>query len=78
MTAVQEIHQFMSLNMSLQLAGVSQQKWYYTTGNRAISVDRAISDIVQKIGQRRPTYRTRCMAHQVTRQIGKSVNRKKV
>ncbi len=41
-------------------------------------VDRVISDIVQKIGQRRPTHGTRRMAHQVTRQIGTSVNRKKV
>ncbi len=78
MTAVRGIHQFMSLNKSLQLAGVSKQKWYYTTRNRTIPVDRVISDIVQKIGQRRPTYGTRRMAHQVTRQIGTSVNRKKI
>ena len=78
MRAAKEITRFMSLNQSLHLTGVSKTRWYYAKSPRNISTDPAVTAVVQKIGRQRPTYGTRRMAAQVSRELDKPVNRKKI
>ncbi len=40
--------------------------------------DIAVTDVVQRIGNARPTYGTRRMAAQVSRELDKPVNRKQI
>ena len=78
MTVVKELNKHISLNKSLFLTGVSKTKWYYSKSPRNIQTDHIVSNVVQKIGAKRPTYGTRRMAAQVSRELGKPVNRKKI
>lgn len=78
MTAVKQLNKHISLNKSLLLIGVSKTKWYYSKSPRIIQTDPVIADVVQKIGKQRPTYGTRRMAAQVTREMNKPVNRKQI
>ena len=78
MIAVKELSKHISLNKSLSLVGVSKTKWYYSKSPRIIPTDPMITDVVQKIGNQRPTYGTRRMAAQVSRELGLSVNRKQI
>ncbi len=78
MTAVNQLNKHISLNKSLLLIGVSKSKWYYSKSPRRIQTDPAVTDVVQKIGKQRPTYGTRRMASQVSRELNKPVNRKQI
>lgn len=78
MTAVQELTKHISLNKSLSLVGVSKTRWYYSKSPRNIRTDPVVSDTVQRIAKQRPTYGTRRMAAQVSRELDIAVNRKKI
>ncbi len=78
MTAVKELLKHISLNKSLSLVGISKTRWYYSKSSRNISTDPTVTDVVQKIGNQRPTYGTRRMAAQVSRELDIAVNRKKI
>ncbi len=78
MTAVKELNKYVSLNKSLLFIRVSKTRWYYSKSPRSIRTDPVVTDIVQKIGKQRPTYGTRRMAAQVSRELNKSVNRKQI
>ncbi len=78
MTAVQELTKHISLNKSLSLVGVSKTRWYYSKSPRNIRTDPVVSDTVQRIAKQRPTYGTRRMAAQVSRELDIVVNRKKI
>jgi len=78
MTAVKELTKHISLNKSLLFTGVSKTRWYYSKNPRNIPVDPIVTDVVQKIGKQRPTYGTRRMAAQVSRELNIPVNRKKI
>ena len=76
MTAVKQLTKHISLNKSLFLVGVSKSKWYYCKSPRNIRTDPVVSDTVQRIAKQRPTYGTRRMAAQVSRELNMPVNRK--
>ena len=78
MKAVAQTSKRMSLNKALQYCGMSKCAWYYTKKSREIPLDAHITDAVKQIASRRPTYGTRRMAAQVTRETGMSANRKKI
>ena len=78
MTAVKELSKHISLNKSLSLVGVSKTRWYYSKSPRITPTDPVVTDVVQKIGSIRPTYGTRRMAAQVSKELDKSVNRKQI
>ena len=61
------------------MIGLSKCAWYYSkqVGRKRRGMNHDVSDMVQKIG-RRPTYGTRRMAHQITRQTGTPVNYKQI
>ncbi|MGI0086267.1 MAG: IS3 family transposase, partial [Nitrososphaerales archaeon] len=67
-----------SLRRSLQCAGVSRKRWYYSSKPREIPVNYAIAQAVQKEASARPTYGTRRMAATLSRHLGLPVNRKQV
>ena len=78
MIAVRELVKHISLNKSLSLVGISKTRWYYSKSPRTIPTDPVVTDIIQKIGVQRPTYGTRRMAAQVSRELNIPVNRKKI
>lgn len=78
MTAVNQLVKHISLNKSLSLVGISKSKWYYSKSPRTIPTDPVVTDIIQKIGVQRPTYGTRRMAAQISRELNIPVNRKKI
>ena len=78
MIAVNQLNKHISLNKSLLFIGVSKSRWYYSKSPRIILTDPVITDVVQKIGNKRPTYGTRRMAAQVSRELDKQVNRKQI
>ncbi len=78
MIAVRELVKHISLNKSLSLVGISKTRWYYSKSPRTILTDPVVTDIIQKIGVQRPTYGTRRMAAQVSRELDILVNRKKI
>ncbi|MGI0087190.1 MAG: IS3 family transposase [Nitrosotalea sp.] len=67
-----------SLRRSLQYAGVSRKRWYYTNKPREIPVNYIIAQAMQEEGSARPTYGTRRMAAILSRHLGLSVNRKQI
>ena len=78
MNAVSEAVEYMSLNKALQYCGVSKCAWHYTKKPRAIPIDANVTHRVRQIASRRPTYGTRRMAAQISRETGVSTNRKKI
>ena len=78
MNAVRIIHDVVGLNRSLLFCGVSKTAWYYTSKPRDVSPDPEILDTVQKIAPARPTYGTRRMAAQISRELNRPVNRKAI
>ncbi len=78
MKAVRTMHGTVSLNKALLLCGVSKKAWYYTTRSRNVSPDSEVREMIQKIGPARPTYGTRRMAAQASREPNRPVNRKAV
>jgi len=78
MAAVKELTKHISLNKSLSLVGISKTRRYYSKSLRNISTDPTVTDVVQKIGKQRPTYGTRRMVAQISRELNISINRKKI
>ena len=78
MKAVSEAGEYMSLNKALQYCGVSKCAWHYTKKPRTIPLDASLTHKVREIASRRPTYGTRRMAAQISRETGVSTNRKKI
>ncbi len=70
------MQQQMSLAKSLKYAGVSKCAWYYKPTTREVRLDQGIVDAVSSISAKRPTYGTRRMAAQISREMGVPVNRK--
>ena len=78
MNAVRMIQDVMSLNKALRLCEVSKKAWYYAPTPRIISPDPQVQEMVQSIAPKRPTYGTRRMAAQVSRELNRPVNRKAI
>ena len=78
MNAVAMMHDIVGLNKSLQLCGVSKKAWYYKPKPRDIPPDPAVLDTVQRIAPQRPSYGTRRMAAQASRELNRPVNRKTI
>ncbi len=78
MKAVRTMHGTVSLNKALLLCGVSEKAWYYTARSRNVSPDPEVQEMIQKIGPARPTYGTRRMAAQASRELNRPVNGKAV
>ena len=72
MNAVKSMQKQMSLSKSLRYAGVSKCMWYHKPKPREIELNQDIVDAVQKISVKRPTYGTRRMAAQVSRECNVS------
>ena len=64
--------------LDFTLCGVSKKAWYYTPKPRDIPPDPEVQEVVRKIAPERPTYGTRRMAAQVSRELGRPVNRKTI
>lgn len=78
MKIVRSLAEQMSLRKALSLTGVSNTKWYYSKAPRNIPLNKAVTDAVQKIGYKRPTFGTRRMAAAASRELGLAVNRKQI
>lgn len=78
MNAAKLMHEQLSLRKSLKYAGISRRRWYYKPKPREIGLNPAVVDAVRRISKRRPTYGTRRMAVQVTRDTGTATNRKQM
>ena len=78
MNAARMMQGMVSLNRALLLCGVSKKAWYYIPKPRNVSPDPQVQEMVQKVGPIRPTYGTRRMAAQVSRELNRPVNRKAV
>ena len=78
MSAARMMCDVTGLNCSLRLCGVSKKAWYHTPRPRNTPPDPAVRDAVISTAHSRPTYGTRRMAAQVSRDLGRAVNRKAV
>ncbi len=78
MNAARIIHDVLDLNRSLALCGVSKTARYYAPTPRNVSSDPEVLEIVQKIAPKRPTYGTRRMAAQASRELNRPINRKAI
>ena len=78
MTAVGEAGTTISLTKSLSYCGVSKTAWYYARRPRDPAIDGKMESLIIVVAKTRPTYGTRRMAAQLTRQLGAPVNRKRV
>ena len=76
--AVREAMGHMSLNKALAYCGMSKRVWYYASRPRDIPIDAEATRMIRQVALRRPTYGTRRMAAQVSRETGVPTNRKKV
>ena len=68
----------MSLNKALRYCGMSKHAWYYIKKPRSVTIDPYVVNVVKKIAYKRPTYGTRRMAAQVTRDTNAPINRKRI
>ena len=78
MKAARQMREQMSLRKSPGYAGVSRGMWYYEPHPREVALRPDVVDAARGIGGRRPTYGTRRMAAQVSRESKKPVNRKQI
>ena len=78
MNAARTVREAMGLNRALLLCGVSKKAWHYTPRPRNVSPDPQVQEMIQRIGPARPTYGTRRMAAQVSRELSRQVNRKAI
>ena len=78
MNAAKQMVLQMSLTKSIRYAGISRKMWYHISKPRTIGLDKDTVRAVQDIAARRPTYGTRRMAVQVTRETAVPTNRKKI
>lgn len=76
--AVREAMAHMSLNKALAHCGMSTRAWYYARRPRDIPIDAEATRKIRQVAARRPTYGTRRMAAQISRETGMSTNRKKI
>ena len=77
MNAVQEMKMQISLTKSRRYPGISRTMWYYDKQARDVKIDPSTLSAVKKISSKRPTYGTRRMAAQITRETETPTNRKK-
>ena len=68
----------MSLRKALFYAGASRNVYYYEDRKRTVSLDPVVTEKARQIALKRPTYGTRRMAAQLTRELGTPINRKRV
>ncbi|MBI1658247.1 MAG: transposase [Thaumarchaeota archaeon] len=68
----------MSLNGVLPICEVSRQRWYWKKKARESKADPSVLDMIRDIHKRRPFYGTRSVATELSRQLGRPVNRKAV
>lgn len=78
MNLVSLTHDVIGLRTALRLCGVSKKAWYYKPKPREIPLDPVIKKTVEKISLKRPSYGTRRMAAQVSRELNRPVNRKAI
>ena len=79
MTIVQSLIQHkMSLNKALKLCGVTKKRWYYKPKQRELAINPDILQMIQEIREERPFYGTRRVAAEMSRRLGRVVNRKTV
>ena len=79
MMAVQYlIKQEMSLTKALGWCGVTRKRWYYEPKARKTTVNQDMLQMIQQIREERPFYGTRRMAAELSRRLGRTVNRKLV
>ena len=79
MTAVQEmVRQDVSLTKALRWCGVTRKRWYYEPKPRKTATDPDMLQMIQTIREERPFYGTRRMAAEMSRRLGRPVNRKLV
>ena len=78
MNAVSMMRDVVGLNRSLRLCGVSKSMWYHRPSPRNVKPDPKVQDAVMRIAPLRPTYGSRRMAAQVSRELNRPVNRKAV
>ena len=72
------VDQGMSLNGALRICEVSKQRWYWKKKNREPKTDTSVLDMIRDIRKKRPFYGTRRVAAELSRQLGRPVNRKAV
>ncbi len=80
MRAVNQCIPSMSLSRALHLCGISKGTWSYPTpgtDRRTRQPAPWMVGAVRRIGTSRPTIGTRTMAHQMARELGAPVNRKR-
>ena len=78
MTVQYLIEQGMSLNKALGICEVSKQRWYWKKKTRKPKADQSVLDMIRDIRERRPFYGTRRVAAELSRQLGRPVNRKAI
>ena len=78
MNAAKLMHEQLSLRKFLEYADISRRRWYYKPRPGEIELNSAVVDTMRQISKRRPTYGTRRMAVQITRDTGTATNRKQV
>ena len=79
MTIVQSLMQHkMSLNKALKLCGVTKKRWYYKPKQRELVINPDMLQMIREIREERPFYGTRRVAAELSRRMGRVVNRKAV
>ena len=78
MAAQSLIHQEMSLNKALRWCGVTRKRWYYKPKARESAVNRNVLQLIRQMREERPFYGTRRMAAELSRMLGRPVNREMV
>ena len=79
LTAVQYLVEHdMSLNKALNACEVSKQKRYWKKKPKKPKMDQSILDMVRAIRERRSFYGTRRVAAELSRQLGRPINRKTI
>ena len=78
MNAVRMMCDVVGLNRSLRMCGVSKRAWYHVPKPRNVTPDPEVRDAILRIAPQRPTYGTRRMAAQASRELNRPVNRKAV
>ena len=72
------MHGELSLRKTLEYSGVSRHQWYYKPKLREVELNPDVVAEVRRMSKKRPTYGTRRMAAQVTRNTKTATNRKQI
>ena len=78
MNAAKQLNCHMGLRKTLTYTDTSKRVWYYKSKRREIELDQSMVDAVKRISTKRPTYGTRRMTAQISRETGTPVNRKRI